>query len=763
MDNIRFSIRNLLKNKTQSLVGILGIAIAFCCFVLSVIWIRYETGYDSWHANSDRIYRILSGTKAGYGGMTDAPLSQRLKELFPEIEETATVLWWHFDKISHEDMVLDNCYEADSCFFNIFSAHFIAGDSRTSLNDYTQIVLTESAAVSFFGSPHDAVGKMLKGNEQEYVVSAVIRDFKHSNLYFKALVKLRPSGWRNSSYLTFCMLNKNADYDTFAKKLEEVFIDELSSEKAAGFLAVPISQMHYKYDSPELQRILPYNYIVAFAFAALLLFLCAISNFLSLFIGSLLVRFKELAVRRSTGAGSRQLFALVFVQFSMVLLMAMLIGTMLIETVKPLLERTISITIGRNYLYGHIAILMLLCICVITLPAIYPVWRLSTQNFRSAAVVRIRQWFRRTMVTVQFAIGIFFLVITAIMFRQLHFMDRHNAGYDRKNVIQIQSVSDMAFHRHADRICEELKQLSCVSDAYVQFFALQTPGGVTKMVGFTCEGAEFEEGLNFNILYVNYGFPDFFRIPIHSGRFFSREIPTDVSKILVNEKLAAMIGDNPVGKELIRSGQRFEIIGVMANINDQPLTRSIEPAIIAMREGNFTLYIRAKEGMISDVISQTERIFRSYDLYQMFNYEMMDDIFAGFVKSERLIMSFIAIISAVCLSISVFGIYSLALFVMARRRREVAIRRVFGAKVNDIALLFCKEHLLLVLISAAVALPLAYWLMSRWLQGYAYRIATGWSTAAIAVLVVSVVVLTTILRQVLKTGNINPANVVKYE
>ena len=554
MDNIRFSFRNLLKNKTQSLVSIFGIAIAFCCFVLSVIWIRYETGYDNWHTNSDRIYRILNGTKARYGGMTDAPLSQRLKDLFPEIEEAATVLWWHFDKISHEEMVLDNCYEADSCFFNIFSTQFIAGDPKTSLNDFTQIVLTESVAVSFFGSPHDAVGKMMKGNDQEYVVSAVIRDFKHSNLSFNALVKLRPSDWRNSSYLTFCMLHKNADYATFSKKLEEVFIDELSHEKAASFLAVPVAQMHYKYQSPELQRILPYNYIVAFALATLLLLLCAISNFLSLFIGSLFVRFKELDIRRSSGARSIQLFTLVFVQFSMALIAAMILGMVLIGAVKPFLEQATSITINRGYLFGHIILLMLLCVCFTTLIAIFPVWRLSTQNFKSASVVRIRQWFRRTMVTAQFAIGIFFLVITAIMFRQLHFMDRHNVGYDRKNVIQIQSVGDMAFHSHADHICEELKQLNSVDDAYVQFFALQTPGGVTKMAGFTCDGEEFEEGLNFNVLFVNYGFDKFFKVPVRNGRFFSKEMPTDVYKVLVNERLAKLIGDDPVGKGLVSSG-----------------------------------------------------------------------------------------------------------------------------------------------------------------------------------------------------------------
>ena len=763
MNNIDFSFRNLLKNKTQSLIGIFGIAIAFCCFVLSVIWIRYETNYDGWHANSDRVYRILRGDESGYGGMTDAPLSQRFKELFPEVEEAATVLWWHFEKIGHDDLVLEKCYEADSSFFRIFSTHFIAGEHRDALNDFTQIVLTESTAISFFGSAHDALGKMLKGNSQEYVVSAVIRDFKHSNLYFNALVKLRPSDWRNSSYLTFCMLKEHADYSAFAKKLEEVFIGEINREKAIGFLAVPISQMHHKYDSPEQQHILPYLYIKAFALAALLLLLCAITNYLSLFIGSLLARCKELDIRRSSGARSFQLFSLVFVQFTVALLAGLLLGVFLIEAVKPMLEQATKIAVSRSYLYSHIALLIVFCICFTTLIALFPVWRLSTQNFRSAGAYSIRQWFRRTMVIIQFAIGIFFLVITAIMYRQLHFMNTHQVGYDRKNVLQIQSVGDRAFHQNADNICEELKQLSCVSDAYVQFFALQTPGGVSSWGGFTCEGVEFEKDMLVNMLYVNYGFSDFFDIPVLSGRFFSKEIPTDVNKILVNETLAKMMGGDVVGKELKRPGQRFEIIGVLADINDQPLTRTIMPAMISIRPGNYTLFIRAKEGMIDDVITQIARIFKSYNLLYAFKYEMMDDIFAAFSKSERLIMSFIAIISAACLAISIFGIYSLALFVMARRRREVAIRRVFGAKVSDVVYLFIKEHLLLVLISAIIALPVAYWLMNQWLQNYAYRIATGWSTAAIAVAAVSIVVIATILRQVLKASNSNPAEVVKYE
>jgi len=367
------------------------------------------------------------------------------------------------------------------------------------------------------------------------------------------------------------------------------------------------------------------------------------------------------------------------------------------------------------------------------------------------------------MVVFQFAIGIFFLVITTVMYRQLHFMNTHNVGYDRKDVIQIARPGDRDFHQRADLICEELKQLSSVSDAYVQFFSLQTEGGVTKMGGFTCEGVTFEEQLLFNVLFVNYGFPDFFGVPMLSGRFFSKEIPTDANKILVNETLAKMIGTDPVGKELVRSGQRLEIIGVMADINDQPLTRSVEPAIISMRGGNFTLYIRPKEGAIGDVIQQTGQIFKSHGLSPLFKYEMMDDIFAAFSKSERLIMSFIGVISAVCLSISVFGIYSLALFVMERRRREVAIRRVFGGEVSDMVRMFLREHLLLVVISSVIALPIAYWLMNQWLQSYAYRITVGWHTAVMAVLVVCFVVAATILRQVLKAGNSNPSDVVKSE
>ena len=220
MNHIQFSCRNLLKNKAITFVGILSLSIAFCCFVLSVIWIRFETGYDGWHTHSDRIYRILNKTQAGYSGVVDAPLSQRLKDLFPEIEEATTVLWWHFEKITLEDMILENCYETDSCFFRIFNTQFIAGNSYSPLSDNSQIVLTQSVAVSLFGSAQDAIGKTLKGNDSDFFVSAVIQDFTHSNLSFKALVKLRPSGWRNSSYLCFCKLKENADKVMFAKKLE---------------------------------------------------------------------------------------------------------------------------------------------------------------------------------------------------------------------------------------------------------------------------------------------------------------------------------------------------------------------------------------------------------------------------------------------------------------------------------------------------------------------------------------------------------------
>ena len=764
MNNLYFSFRNLVKHKVQSFVSILCIALAFCCLVLSIIWIRYETNYDSWHDNSNRIYRILNGTKSAYGSMTDAPLSQRLKDLFPEIEESATVLWWSYDRISYNGMALENCYETDTCFFRTFTVHFIEGDRHSSLIDQSTIVLTESTAVSFFGSPQEAMGKTLKGNDHEYVVSAVIKDFKHSNLYFNALVKMRPSGWKNTSYLSFCLLKENVDYTAFSKKLEKVFISELSNDEAMNLLAVPIAKMHYKYQSPEQQHILSYNYIVALAFATLLLFLCAITNFLSLFIGSLFTRLKELDVRRCVGAHAMQLFSLAFIQFSMILFMALLMGTFFIVAVKKILEQITQITVETNHLFGYIAISALLCIIITYLFAFFPVLRLSTLNLRkNSGAFSSRQWFRRTMVIIQFTVGIFFLFISVVIYRQLHFMDEYDVGYSRKNVIQIQNMNDITFHRYAERICDDLKQLDCVDDAYIQFFALQTPGGVTKMNGFTYEGVEFEEGLNFNLLFVNYGFPSFFDVPIRSGRFFSKELPTDFTKVLVNETLAKMIGTDPVGKELVYSGQRLEIIGVMADINDQPLTRSVEPAVITLQEGYFTLFIRAHEGRVSDVIAQTSNIFNSYGVSPIVNYKMMEDIFAEFSQSERVMMSFISIISIVCLTISIFGVYSLALSVMVSRRREVGIRRTFGAKVMDIVLFFCKDYLLLVLFSAVISLPVAYWLVTQWLQSYAYRITIGWATAAIVVVTVGVFVLITILRQVLKASNINPVEVIKYE
>ena len=350
-----------------------------------------------------------------------------------------------------------------------------------------------------------------------------------------------------------------------------------------------------------------------------------------------------------------------------------------------------------------------------------------------------------------------------VMFRQLQYMNRHNVGYDRTNVVQISCSGDMAFNQKADIICEEIKQLTCVKDAYVQFFPLQTLAGVSHSSGFTCEDALFEEGLLFNLLYVNYGFTDFFGVPLLSGRFFSKEGSANANKILVNETLSKMIGNNPVGKELIRGNQRLEIIGVMANINDQPLTRSIEPTIITMREGNFTLYIRSEDAKMGEALRQTTQVFKSYGLSPHLKYQMMDDIFEAYSTSERLIMLFIGVISVVCLSISLFGIFSLALFVMARRRREVAIRRVFGARVQEIVRVFLVEHLLFVLFSAVIALPVAYRLMNQWLQLYAYRIAIGWLTAALAILAVGTVVMITILRQAIHASISNPAEVIMLE
>ena len=763
------------KYKTQSLISIIGLAVGFVCFSIAVIWIQHETTFDASHPNADNIHRIIGMNDESadeYDIVTPPFLSGKLHEMFPETEVASTVLLWSRERI--QNIESEKCYTVDTGFFDVFSVQFIIGDKKNVFNNQYSIVITENTAIELFGSPAQAMGKILTSknwdgvDKQEYTISGVIKDFVHSNLRFKALLKFTPDrndNWSNWSYATFIRTGASIDKPDFYNKLKSVRIKEVEDDHVY-FQAVPIVQMQYKYLSSEQIHVLPFVYIVILSGISLLLFVCSLFNYISLFTSRILTRVREMGLRKVVGAEMTHLTFLLMSEFVMGLLFAFLLGIFLIWAFWPSIEHITGISISGKQILDITMIFAVIGVLFSLASVTYPVWRICKVAAKRGLTGKNpvgQQKMQKLLIIIQLIIGIFFLFTTSVMYGQLHFMRSKDLGIDRFHVLRIKPNPDYIkeFTDNIDVIHRQLLENTSILDIQkqgIEFFAVD---GVMATTGIDWEGKDKNQRLEIARIETNEHFVDFFRVNLKDGRFFSSNYATDKEKLVVNEKLAEIIG-NPVGKAVQFQGRQREIIGVIENIYDRSLKHEIMPTAITLGDRTTFLYIRFVQGKAPEALTHIEMVFQEHGV-STFNYKLMDDIFNDFNQSETIMMSFIGFVTVICFIISVFGIYSLTLYSMERRRREIAIRKVNGAIIENIIQMFLKKYLWLTLIACAIAIPANYFLMDRWLQGYAHRISITWWLIAVIVITVVIIVVITVLQQIIKAANQNPAEVVKSE
>ncbi|MDR1055049.1 MAG: ABC transporter permease [Prevotellaceae bacterium] len=784
---IKIAVRNSLKHKTQSIINIVGLAVGFVCMTVSAIWIRYEMTYDTLHPDAENIYRITEFNPEEpdkiIGDLQQGLLAGRLKQVFPEIEAAASVLFYSTSGIQ---LGLKNLkpYEVDSSFLSIFKVEFIYGNKETAFTNPNSVILTENTAKMIFGSAEQAIGKIFSSDKwgtkgPDYSVSAIIKDFKHSKYPFNALVQIVPNershSWNLSMYATFIRLNKSANKEDFFRKLKNVQIKELSAtynkpEHKRYFKAVPLHHIQYKYNNGRTGNNLPFTYIVLMSSISFILFICTLFNYMSLFASKILTRIKELGLRKAVGASVFQLYILLITEFIFSLLLAFFLGACIIEILCPAMEHALIIDIDKALILGEISVVVILSIVVSLVLSAYPIWQICSSTVKHTTTGRNyskRQYLQNFLIAFQLIVSVFFLFITIVMYRQLHFMQNKDLGLDYKNVILISPDNRIYdLQDNIDIICEELQHLPSVQDVLRQQNLFFGEKGNIKINKIRWDNKEYESMVG--LIQADYNFTDFFQIRIKQGRFFSKNFANEKNKILINEKFAKIIGD-PLGKKIQKPHtfepdklEEFEIIGVIPDIYERSLKHETEPLVIQLSEYSVRLYIRYVPGQAPEVLEQARLIFKKHGI-EDFETAYMEDTFNNFSKYETFTMKFISVIAFTCLIISLFGIYSLTLYSMQRRKREVAIRKIMGASVSDIVGMFFKEYLWLVLSSCVIAVPPAYYVMDKWLQEYANRInITGWLMAGVLFFITLIVVLT-VLRQIIKAANSNPADVIKYE
>ena len=767
---LKIAFRNLWKYKMQSAVNIFGLAFGVTCFVFGLFWIRYETSYNGFFPNAGRMYVM-----AEKNDMMDFPImSLSNMDMLKQIPEFEQVTWQsppYLDYYGYGDRSFYvPSVKLSPNFFEFFVCDFIEGSASSFSGNEGSVVITEQLARKFFAD-EPAVGKVIDGlradnkqpNGEQCTVSGVIKDWpKNCTFDFDMMM----CGKENFRANFFVLADKHADINQLNDKLAQTTIKSLYRDLESILTVNPIGSLHYKYYKQD--GAYGINFIAIFFAAGLIALLSALFNFVTLNSGILLNRSKEAVLRVTLGAGRSDLTRLFLAGILTTAFAALVASWILVKGFGPLFTRFSGIPFtGINQLW---LLVSLAALAAVTLASIFPIARLNHRNIANAFAggkpAGTKAPLRRVMIVLQLVIGSLLIMVALTVFRQIIFMNRTDTGIDVENVAEMQ----LGYYR-SGQIAPSVVISGLNASPYIEQTVVSTSSPIKNYSGHGYLWEDLDKPLQLGTIDVaDSSFFDFFRFKLKHGRFFETH---QANYCVINQAAAKLIGTNAIGskiqQQLYKNTQEWEICGVVQDIYCE-FRKEIKP----------TAYLNK---IFADPTNDLFYFSRVYPQHRTEGMSLIKSIWLGeegadgsegpclwledqlrdMRKEESAMFILFSVLSLACIIISLFGIYSFSALTTRRRRKEVAIRKVGGAEAADIVRMFFREYLLLAVISNLIALPVAWRLTNRWLQEYAYHTNISWWLFAVVLALTVSIVLLTVLGQVMKTANENPAEVVKSE
>ena len=780
--------RNLLKYKSQSLIAIFGMAFGLACFVPAFYWLRYETGYDRFYPDAGQIYRIYAVEKQSGKVNERVPgiLETKLHEHYPATENSAgffSDFYWNFSIEGAPHIRLRMLF-ADSAFFRIFPQHFIAGDARPPNQATHDIILTESTAIRLFGSAEKAIGQPVKSKQftdsyPPFIVSAVVKDPpRNTNISFEAIqfpilqnemtvYMPEESQWTYFNKQIYIKLNAHTDVKTLADQLHD-FTTRLNFNPNIEVRMLPVVDVRHR-----LVTGLPFTlgFIRMLVAAGLMLLFSAFFNFLNLYIGLFTHRLRELRQRMVSGATGGQLIRQLLFELTCTSLFAVLFAWCFVTLARPVFSDMLAISMKTSQVMPLFIVCGLSVITILLLVSVFPLWRLSRSRYIKKEKPERRSVSRHVAISLQLAVSVVFIIATSVVTMQLRYVSHKDLGFDYHGVIQLSGLNPLMRDNQRTALIHELAAIPQIENFTTTGFFPQHDTN-NLIVDVEWPEKPLHERPAFEKIEVDHLFAETFRLKMIQGEWLNE---VERRKIVLNEEAVRVMGlSDPVGSivrmypALISSlgtqMQEFEVVGVVADFHTLSLRSAIYPTIFRNDGYDTYLYLRVGYGQEQEVIKRIKAFLPDMDASLVdAGLTPLDELYNRLNHAEQTGLKLFTVLATVCLLISLFGIYAIAVATTRLRRKEIAIRKVTGATVVDIVRMFLREFLWIVLIAGIIALPVAYWLMVKWLQGYAYHTGIPWWLLGMVIVAMAAIVMITVIKHVLKAANQNPAEVVKTE
>lgn len=766
----KIAFRNILKYKTQSIISILGLAVGFTCFALANLWIHYEMTYDAYHEGADRMYILCKESVFGVNGYSTSmpyPASTLLKNDFPEVEAACAYTRWvqKVDLKANDCTVETNNIQADSCFMKMFNISILAG-SRDFMYSNDKIALTEDMAMRLFGST-DVLGKEVKNyNDDTLTICAILSNLDHSNLSFGyweqgEYFRRWQNDWSNGSFEIIIKLRKGTDPIAFQKKLaaNETKADPRDPRRVFEEIRLmPLNEYHYS--SINRNQSFQFYYLILFSVAGGLVILCSLFNYLSLFITRMRIRGREIALRKVCGSSIGGVFILLSVEYLYIILLSGVLGMAFVETALPAFRKLSGVS---GNIYGE-SLLYFAGILLLSLLLLVPfaIRRSSTRNTGNKYALR------KLSITFQLIIGILVTFCIIVMMKQIYYLTNTDLGWERKDIASINLLyPDNDFEAIADKI----KQFSCTREVVSGHCCLLPQSSGLSQTFTNWDGKEDAvKSIDMRCLWNCEKTVSFYNLKLLAGEMVKS---TETNKIMINESAVKALGmSDPIGKKLYQQTQASTIVGIIKDFHITAPTEPVQPYVLVARDilkgmgfsiGKGQILIKFHDGKWKELKNRIDSMFsREYPevRYRLYNTE---EEYAGYLKSEDALIKLLSFVAMVCVLIAAFGIFSLITLSCEQRRKEIAVRKVNGATIRDILIMFVKEYMLLLVIAGVIAFPVGYVLMKRWLENYVEQtVISAWIYFAIFGGIM-VVIFACIGWRVWQAARQNPAEVIKSE
>ncbi|HEY8398789.1 MAG TPA: ABC transporter permease [Flavihumibacter sp.] len=790
------AIRNLGRNKVYSFINILGLSFGLAAAILILLYVKDELSYDRFHEKLPQIYRVVSTDKDRKTGevrksaITGYIQGPHFASAVPEILQFSRLHQGAVDLKYNNEVRSQEVIYVDSSFLEIFSFPLLDGSPKTALREKRSAVISERMAMEYFGTP-DAAGKILLVKEGEdrfepYRVTAVAKNCpENSSIKFQLLLPLEVNpadmtnleNWFNFFLNTFVVLHPEADKEQARQKMQAYYLQTAGetarrlSEQYGVDLNMEydlqsFSDIHLSEDMGAMNGLTGasnpiYSYILTGIAFFILLIACI--NFVNLTVARSVKRAKEIGIRKVVGGNRAQLIFQFLGESVLLCLFAFILALVLSQSLLGLFNQLSNKALALSYLLDFKLVLAFIGLFLFTsfLAGFYPALVLSgydpVKTLYNRFTLAGKNYLQKTLVVVQFALASFLIIATLTIYSQFRFLTNFKTGVDDSHMVLVEKWQ--LSHDKAKLLRNQLLQHPGITD--IAFKNGGSWGTVAKVNG--------DQQLQFAYETVGVNYIPLLKLEVKQGRNFSPDLPTDSTKsVLVNEAFVREAGwVDPIGQELDfwYSNEKYTVIGVVKDYHFESLQTKIKPQVFTMKPKNqYGLsLIKIKPESTTAALHHIEKTFKTLFPYSPYSYRFMDEVRRQQYESEnrwRKIMIFSAVVT---IFVSCIGLFGLSVLATQKRTREIGIRKVLGASVQQVATILSRDFLLLVMLSLLISLPVAWMAANKWLENYPYRITLNWVLFATGALMVIGIALLTVSFQSIKAAMQNPVRSLKVD